>query len=153
MVKVRKATLKDEKKVFDLMEELFRTGGSSEDRVRDMQACVKEFQEIIKESRKGDVLVAEGNGDLLGLVTLSYPEAIRCAGIYASIEEFVVTERARGKGVGGQLMEAAITEATDKGCDEIDVNRPSEVGYPVYLRHGLKDLGKNLMMKLPRQEK
>ena len=149
MVKVRKATLEDETKVFELMGELFQGGGSSEDRVRNMQASYKEFREIIKDNKKGDVLVAEEDGDMLGLITLAYPEAIRCGGIYASIEEFVVTERARGKGVGGQLMEAAIAEATARGCDEMDVNRPSDLGYPVYLRHGLKDLGKNLMTKLP----
>jgi predicted N-acetyltransferase YhbS len=149
MVKVRKATLEDETKVFELIEELFRAGGSSADRIRDLQASHKQFREIIKDDRKGDVFVAEDNGDMLGLITLSYAEAIRCSGIYASIEEFVVIERARGKGVGGKLIEAAVAEATARGCDEMDVNRPSDLGYPVYLRHGLKDLGKNLMTKLP----
>ena len=39
-------------------------------------------------------------------------------------------------------MKAAIAEATERGCDELQVNAPSEAGYPLYLRHGFKDNGK-----------
>ena len=88
---------------------------------------------------------------MIGLITLSYPTAIRCGGKYSCIEEFIVSEQARGKGVGGKLLEAAIAEATARGCYQIQVNRPSEIGYPVYLRHGWEDLGKHLDMRLPRK--
>jgi len=150
MVNVRKATLEDEAMVFDLLGQLFRLSSAS-DQVRDWQEAKTQFQKMMKDESRGSIFVAEEDGDISGCVTLSYPEAIRCGGIYASIEEFIVTEKARGKGVGGKLMEAVIAEAIARGCDEMDVNRPSELGYPVYLRHGLKDLGKNLMMKIPRQ--
>ena len=150
MISVRKAAIEDEAKVFDLLGALFLLSDPY-DKVNDWQAAAVEFREIAKNDKKGAILVAEEDGDLVGVLTLSYPEAIRCGGIYTCIEEFIVSERVRGKGVGGQLLEAAIAEATTKGCDEIQVNRPSELGYPVYLRHGLKDLGKHLKTKLPRQ--
>jgi GNAT superfamily N-acetyltransferase len=60
------------------------------------------------------------------MVTLSYPLAIRCGGVYACIEEFVVGPQARGKGVGGLLLEAAIRRAREMGCAEIQVKRPSQ---------------------------
>ncbi len=63
----------------------------------------------------------------------------------------MVDENLRDKGIGGKLLEAAIAEATARGCDEIQVNRPSQLGYPVYLRHGLLDLGKHMNLKLPRK--
>ena len=50
-----------------------------------------------------------------------------------------------------ESLEAAIAEATRKGCDEIQVNGPSELGYPVYINQGFQDIGKHLKMKLPRQ--
>ena len=76
------------------------------------------------------------------------PTAIRCGGLYSCIEEFIVSEKARGKGVGGQLVQAIIAEAKLKGSFEIQINNPSKQGYPVYLRYGVKDIGKHLKMEL-----
>lgn len=42
-----------------------------------------------------------------------------------------------------------MNEATARGSNEIDVNRPSQSGYPQYTKYGIKELGKNLMTKLP----
>ena len=147
MIRIRKAIIEDEAKVIDLL----RTYLSPIDSTIDWQMAAIIFQEIVKNDEKGTTLVAEQEGDLVGVLTLSYPVAIRCGGIYSSIEGFIVSERVQGKGVGGQLLEAAIAEATAKGCYEIQANRSSEVGYPLYLRHGLKDSGSHLMMKLPHQ--
>lgn len=149
MIEIRKATLQDEEQVFQLLKVLISLS-PPEDAVRDWQSAVRQYHKIIREDTLGTILVADEGNTLLGVITLSYPEAIRCSGIYASIEEFVVSEEARGKGIGGRLLEAAIAEATARGCDEIDVNRPSASGYPLYTKHGIKDLGKNLMTKLPR---
>jgi hypothetical protein len=41
-----------------------------------------------------------------------------------------------------------IAEATSRGCYEIQINNPSELGYPVYLRKGFKEIGKHLKIKL-----
>jgi len=141
MVTVRKATVKDREVVLDLIRQLMSS--ASEDSPINQPAAMETFQRVVEEEL-GTVLLAEEDGDALGLITLSYPTAIRCGGSYSCIEEFIVTEDARGKGVGGKLLKAAIQTATEKGCYELQVNRPSEVGYPVYLRYGWKDLGKHL---------
>ena len=150
MAQVRKADIKDEAGVMGLMKVLFSTDEIPDDGTRDWPKVAAQFREIVKNEELGTILLAEEDGSLIGTLTLSYPAAIRCGGIYTCIEEFVVSEEARGKGVGGQLLEAAIAEATSRSCYEIQVNRPSEMGYPVYLRHGFKDLGKHLKTKLPR---
>ncbi|UCB43512.1 MAG: GNAT family N-acetyltransferase [Dehalococcoidales bacterium] len=141
MVNIREATIEDQKEVFDLLRQLM-TSATTESPIN-QPSSIETFRQVIEEE-KGTVLVAEEDGQMLGLLTLSYPVAIRCGGIYSCIEEFIVTEQARGKGVGGGLLEAAISKATEKGCYELQVNRPSELGYPVYMRHGWKDLGKHL---------
>jgi GNAT superfamily N-acetyltransferase len=141
MVNIREAKIEDQAEVFDLLRQLM-TSATLESAINQPSA-IEAFRQVIEEG-KGTILVAEEDSKMLGLLTLSYPVAIRCGGIYSCIEEFIVTEQARGKGVGGKLLEAAISKATEKGSYELQVNRPSELGYPVYLRHGWKDLGKHL---------
>ena len=149
MVTIRKATPEDETSVIGLLQQLISP--SSQYSSPNEPKAAATFQEIATDERKGTMLLAEQDGEALGLITLSYPLALRCNGAYTCIEEFIVTEQARGKGVGGQLFEAAVAEATARGCYELQVNNPSEMGYPLYLRHGMKDVGKHLNLKLPRQ--
>ena len=145
MIDIHKATIEDEAKAVDLLKQFL-----SRESI-DRQDVAALFREMVKNDKMGTVLIAEEDGDALGVITQSYPVAFRGPGIYSCIEEFMVSERARGQGVGGKLLEAAIAEATAKGCCELQVNNPSELGYPVYTEHGLKDSGKALKMKLPRQ--
>lgn len=149
MLRIRQATTEDEASIFILFQQLpsRRAGGVSTTR---QQSSLNTFREMVNNEEKGTILVAEEDDNMLGVITLSYPTAIRCGGIYTIIEEFIVSEQARGKGVGSQLLEAAITTATARGCDEVHVGNPSELGYPLYISHGLQDNGKYLKMKLPR---
>ncbi len=148
MVEIREATLDDKEQVMDLFRQLMDEA-TAESPIN-QPSSETTFREVI-ETDKGDIFVAVEDGTMLGLVTLAYPTTIRCGGVYASIEEFIVTEQARGKGVGGRLLEAAITRATEVGCPELVVQRPSDLGTPVYLRHGWEDVGKLLFMTLPRK--
>lgn len=150
MIGIRKATIEDEAAVFNLLKQ-FPPGDTPPERPVNWQGRAGAFREIVENEEKGTILVAEEDNEIAGVITLSYPAAIRCDGIYTCIEEFIVSRKMRGRGVGGQLLEAAIAEATSRGCPEIQVNRPSELGYPVYLQHGWEDLGKHLNMRLPRQ--
>lgn len=150
MIIVRKATIEDEAKVYDLMELLIGSSGGG-DFTLDRQTSAVLFREIVNNNKNGSILLAEEDGEAMGLVTLSYPVAIHCQGVYSCIEEFIVREQARGKGVGGQLLQAAFAEATEKGCYGIQVNGPSELGYPAYIKQGFQDIGRHLHMKLPPQ--
>ena len=96
----------------------------------------------------GVILVAEEKGRLIGCITLSYPLAIRCSGHYARIEEFIVDEAARGKGIGTMLLEAAIDEAKNMSCFDLQVNNPSELGKPLYDAHGFMVSGDYMRLKL-----
>jgi len=153
MTVIRKATAGDEAGVIDLIKQLlFPAGGARSESSYDWQGVARTFREVVQDTAKGTVLVAEDDGDLIGAITLSYPTALRYSGIYSCIEEFITSPKARGKGVGSQLLEAVIAEANSKGCHEIQVNNPSEAGYPVYLRQGFKDIGKHLKLRLPRRD-
>jgi len=145
-MQIRKATIDDQGTIMKLMKKLLITSGEV---AQDWKDDAGVLRRVIENPELGSILVAEEEGELMGVTTLSYPTAIRCGGLYACIEENIVDERCRGKGVGGKLLRAAIAEAASRGCDEIQVNNPSEMGYPMYIRHGLKDLGKHMKAKLP----
>jgi N-acetylglutamate synthase-like GNAT family acetyltransferase len=147
MIDIREATLSDETEVFDLLKKLLLPQASDSSRIH-TPASVGIFHELIADESKGTVIVAEEDGKLVGIITLSYPIAIRCAGKYTCIEEFIVSETMRGRGVGSQLLEAAMNEAKKQGCFEIQVNNPSELGYPLYIRQDIKDAGKHLKKRL-----
>ena len=138
-MRIRKATMEDRERVIELLRTLLIPAGEVGESWRD-EAQV--FRLLVENPELGAILVAEENGEIAGITTLSYPIALRCCGHYSCIEENIVEERYRGRGVGGALLEAAIAEATARGCDEIQVNAPSQSGYPLYLRHGFKDEGK-----------
>jgi predicted N-acetyltransferase YhbS len=129
------------------LKELLVAGGEVD---KDWKDDAQMFRRLVENPELGTILIAEENGEVAGLTTLSYPTAIRCNGLYACIEENIVDGRFRGKGVGSKLLQAAMAEATARGCDEIQVNAPSEMGYPLYMRHGFKDEGKkHIKAKLP----
>ena len=146
---IRKATIEDENRVFELLKQF----PPDEVSTINFEATSGAYHQIIQNPKLGTILVAEENGEVVGVTTLSYPFAIRCGGVYSCIEENIVDERYRGKGVGGKLLKAAIAEATSKGCDEIQVNGPSEMGFPLYISKGLQDIGKHLKTKLPLQNR
>ena len=148
MVKIRLATIEDEDRVIDLFGQFPSRQSPSSQSPDKWPEAGPTFREITRNGGIGTVLVAELGGDLVGVIALSYPTSMRCGGIYTCIEELIVSEKARGEGVGGQLLQAAIAEANSRGCYEIQVNNPSEAGYPVYLRYGLEDVGKHLKMQL-----
>jgi len=114
----------------------------------DQKTGVEVYRKLHSDPRLGVILVAEEDGKLIGSITLSYPLAIRCSGPYARIEEYIVDEVARGKGIGTQLLEAAIDEATGMGCFDLQVNNPSDLGKPLYDAHGFKAGGDYMRLKL-----
>ena len=107
----------------------------------------RSYKEILTGDR-GDILVAESDHQLAGLVTLSYALVLRFGGEYALIEDFIVCKKYRGKGVGGLLLDEVISLAKRKGCRELQVNGASQSGAPVYLKKGLHHVGTHLKLTL-----
>ncbi len=68
---------------------------------------------------RGCAILAEDATGPLGLVTASFNLALRYGGEYAQVEELIVLDAARGKGVGAALIEAIIEAARQRGCTEI----------------------------------
>ena len=96
-----------------------------------------ELTEIIQ-SESSHLLMAEESGKFYGsltLVTFMIPTGIR-----AWIEDVVVKENARGKGVGKLLSERAVGLASEIGAKTVDLtSRPSrEVANALYKKVGFE---------------
>lgn len=103
----------------------------------DREACIELLQELRAADRgplsvdagevfdqlldgvRGQVIVAEDDGELLGLASVTYNLAMRYGGEYCQLEELVVDPAARGKKIGALLVETVIVNARDRGCSEI----------------------------------
>ena len=116
---IRFATKDDKNDVLKLLDEL----GEEVNRKRNYSPHNAEaqkvggpiFDEII--SRKDTLIfIAEENGKLFGLVTLYLLSNIRHGWHRGHIEDFVVSEKMRGKGIGTQLL-----NAVKKYCKENNI--------------------------------
>ena len=61
------------------------------------------FEELLTKAR-GQIVIAEEGGVILGMVTVSYNLAMRYGGEYCQLEELIVTPAARGKSWEGCLF-------------------------------------------------
>ena len=147
MTLIRRAILEDESKVFDLFSRLTSRQRTDQYQV-DQKTGHPVFRRIIENPELGVILVAQDGDTILGVISLSYPIAIRCSGSYARIEEYIVDESSRGRGIGGMLLEAAIKEARSMGCFDLQVNNPSDLGRPLYNNQGFEDGGEYIRLKL-----
>ena len=151
MVEIRRASIDDEEQVFSLFARLVSRQRENEWAVV-QSTGVSTFRKIFLNPDLGVVLVAAENCAVLGVICLSYPVAIRCSGKYARIEEFIVGERSRGKGVGSRLLAATVSEATLIGCFDMNVNNPSDLGKPLYLKQSFVEGGDYMKLKLLKTE-
>jgi GNAT superfamily N-acetyltransferase len=67
------------------------------------------------------VLVAEADGEVVGMATVFVRHLISADAPLARIAAMVVDERARSRGIGAALVAAAETLARDAGCDRVEV--------------------------------
>lgn len=93
------------------------------------QLVVKEYQErefirIFKSlinSDEREAFVAAVHNRVIGFVTLYYLDVFHHGGQVASIQELVVTEEFRGRGVGKALVEFVKEKMKEKHCKGLEV--------------------------------
>lgn len=85
------------------------------------------------------IIVAERDGALVGVLTYFVRPGLFHGGPWGSIEELVVTARARGAGIGEALVSEAMRRFENAGCLEVGVSTEfdNEVARRLYRKHGL----------------
>ena len=81
---------------------------------------------------------------------MSYNLAIRYGGEYAQLEELIVDPAARGKNVGGLLIQATIERARARGCAEYGLYlvERTEHNRPFYEKYGFVRVGSEMRQRL-----
>lgn len=106
----------------------------------------------------GRLLVAEAEGDLLGYATIltriEEDADDEIAHSYALVGDLVVSERARGRGIGRLLLEACEAEARRLAASHlrITVLAANRLALDIYRAFGFRDLFVDLEKPLTREE-
>jgi ribosomal protein S18 acetylase RimI-like enzyme len=96
------------------------------------------------------VLLAEGEGEALGLLSYSIRFDLFHAANSCLIDELVVGEAHRGRGIGSALIDEVLRRAASAGCVEVSVTTmpDNEAAQALYRSHGLVDEAVFLEMHL-----
>lgn len=94
--------------------------------------------------------VAEVDGLVLGFISVHFIPQLALAGDFCRISYLCVADRARGSGIGAQLLALAEQEARRRGCDRIELHSHTRRvdAHRFYAREGYVESPKYLMKAL-----
>ena len=107
------------------------------------------FENLISNER-GSLVVAEESGNVLGMASISFNLALRYNGEYCQLEELVVDPDARGKNVGGLLIEETIRLAKIRDCKEygLYILESTKQNQGFYEKYGFIKVGEEMRQPL-----
>ena len=107
------------------------------------------FNDLIS-NKRGSLLIAEEEGKVLGMISISFNLALRYNGEYCQLEELVVHKEARGKNVGGLLVEEALKLAKNRGCKEFGLYllESTKHNQSFYEKYGFRKIGEEMRQSL-----
>tara|TARA_B100000214_G_C23663536_1_gene488605 strand:+ start:28 stop:465 length:438 start_codon:yes stop_codon:yes gene_type:complete len=107
------------------------------------------FGKLISNER-GSLVIAEENRIILGMASISFNLALRYNGEYCQLEELVVDQDARGKNVGGLLIEETLKLAKNRGCKEFGLYllESTKHNQPFYEKYGFVVIGDEMRRSL-----
>jgi GNAT superfamily N-acetyltransferase len=106
-----------------------------------------EVRALLEDPEGGSVLIAEADGETVGVLSASWQRAIHVPGVYATIQDLWVDEDWRSRGVGAELVEAIASQARARGVGRLEVGLPRETFAAIastesfYRRNGFEHLG------------
>mgnify|MGYP003330030646 FL=1 len=101
-VNIRLAKSEDQQQCSELLDVLAKSTSDSNN-IFDSNT----FNKVISNER-GSLVIAVESGKILGMASISFNLALRYNGEYCQLEELVVHQEARGKNVGGLLIEETL---------------------------------------------
>ena len=143
-VNIRLAKQNDEQRCLELLNVLADTTSNS-NKIFNSDT----FGKLISNER-GSLVIAEENGIILGMASISFNLALRYNGEYCQLEELVVDQDARGKNVGGLLIEETLKLAKNRGCKEFGLYllESTKHNQPFYEKYGFVVIGDEMRQSL-----
>jgi GNAT superfamily N-acetyltransferase len=151
-VRVRQASAAEVAEIAAAIESLLSELGGRRPSRGEMEA---EVRTIILDSMAGAMLVAEADGELVGVLGASWCRAVHVPGRYAVIQDLWVEPGWRSRGVGAELVEGLARLAGEQGVGRLEVGLPRESFAAIaatesfYLANGFEHLGPRMRRLLP----
>ena len=143
-VTLRLAKLEDQQRCSELLDILAKATSDPHE-IFDSET----FEHLISNER-GSLVVAEESGKVLGMASISFNLALRYNGEYCQLGELVVDPDARGKNVGGLLIEETILLAKTRGCREygLYILESTKHNQGFYEKYGFIKVGEEMRQPL-----
>ena len=116
---IRTYKMDDYKKTKALMEEFTKEMGSDFDEKRFKSSINRRYGDNL--NNKG-MIIAEEDNEIIAMIMCEVLVSSSAIETYGSIANFVVSKKARGKGVGNSLIEYAVKFFTEMGVKRIETN-------------------------------
>jgi len=139
-MEIRRALTGDRNRCLELLETL---GGQV------LPAAADVFEQLLTGER-GAVLIAEHEGEVVGMISISFNLAMRYGGEYSQLEELIVDPAARGLKAGGALVQSAVDLAKARGCKESGLYQvaSTEHNQAFYEKYGYQRVGSEMRQAL-----
>ncbi len=143
-VNIRLAKSEDQLRCLELLDVLAKAT-SDPNKIFDSDT----FNNLISNER-GSLVVAEEDEKILGMASISFNLALRYNGEYCQLEELVVDQDARGKNVGGLLIEETLRLAKNRSCKEFGLYllESTKHNQPFYEKYGFVKIGEEMRQSL-----
>lgn len=130
--------------VFELLEEL----ASPQNSGFELETLARTARDLLKGGDRVWALLAETNGEAIGVVTLNECASIYAGGWFGEISELYVSPRFRSLGVGKRMLQTAVQFARERGWSRLEVGAPEiprwERSVRFYLQPGFLEVGPRL---------
>ena len=106
----------------------------------DHQAQTRGLSAIIDNTDIGDILVAHETGQIIGMINLLYTISTALGERVAILEDMVIADSHRDRGVGSKLLDYALEFAKAQGCQRVTLltDHDNTGAQRFYERHGFE---------------
>jgi ribosomal protein S18 acetylase RimI-like enzyme len=118
-ISIREAKETDLPMIQTLTRELIKTIGNTKG--IDVQLALDNCKHLIHDPHSY-FFVTELNKTIVGFITVSIRKTLLHQGLSGLINELIVAEKYRGKGIGKQMIFAVIERCKQRGCCEVEVS-------------------------------
>lgn len=107
------------------------------------EAQTRGLSEIIHNPDIGSILIAHDSGQIIAMINLLYTVSTAFGNRVAILEDMVVSNHYRGRGIGSKLLKHALDFAISQGCRRVTLltDASNTEAQRFYERHGFNRSG------------
>jgi GNAT superfamily N-acetyltransferase len=143
MIQFKPLTIADIETIVTMMQEFY----AIDNYPIDIDVSKALFEEFIKHGNLGKSWLIVSDNELIGYIILTFVFSFEYQGKIAFLDELYLTEKVRGKGIGGKALEFIQRESHKLSLKLIylEVEKHNEKAQKLYLTHGFELHNRKLM--------